>query len=280
MKLALASLALLAGCAQILGLEDTTLDRRDAAVDAPSVCDTPAVACTAVTGRTLCGQLVIAGTGDPYRVADPAGQACTSTEGPCGLTVFGQGLATYFAGGTTDRVVGQVDDCGHFVIPDVDATATEVAIGISGSDVATSARLVLDLTAGGGTETGIAALVVPTATKVGWASQLAIAETEIASGYLVRYVTTMGAAVPMEEVRISGAAVGGPVTRPWAAYFTGEFDTVDPALTATTAFGTALIAGPTTGMFRIGGFHVGRTCGHDGFESVSDTLIHIVLEDC
>ncbi|MBA3451694.1 MAG: hypothetical protein H0T42_01200 [Deltaproteobacteria bacterium] len=277
MKLAIASLAVLAGCAQILGLDDTRFDRRDAAADAPNVCDTPAFECVATTGRTVCGQLFAAGTGEPYRVANPMAQVCTTTEGPCGLTVSGQSTATLFAGTTADRVMGQVDDCGHFVISDLDATATNVAISISGTDVASSARLLFELS--DTTETKVAVVVVPTATQETWATQLAIAQTEIASGYLVSYLTNTGAPVPIEEVRVGGAPVVGPPTRPWAAYFT-EADTLDPALTATSAKGTALIASPLTGDFRIGGFHVGKTCGRDGFQTVSNTLIYIVLEDC
>lgn len=279
MKLAVASFALLAGCAQILGLDDTTLDRRDAAVDAPNVCDTPAFACSAATGRTLCGRLVEAGTGAPYRVTNPTAQTCTTTEGPCNLTISGQSQATFFAGTSADRVMGQIDDCGHFMIPDVERAATNIAITITGSDVATSARLLFDLSVGSSTELGISALVVPTARKTAWAGALSIAETAIASGYLVRYVTTQGIGVPAEEVRVSGATVGGPVTRPWAAYFTGDFDAPDPALMATTTAGTALIA-PPSGTFRIGGFHVGATCGRDGFQDVSNTLIYIVLKGC
>jgi hypothetical protein len=279
-KLALASFALLAGCAQILGLEDTTLDRRDAAADAPNICDTPAFECIATTGRSVCGRLFVAGTGEPYRVADPTAQSCTTLEGPCGLTVTGQGEETFFARTIADRVAALVDDCGHFAILDLDPAVTDVAIEITGPDVASSARLVFDLPATSTTETGVAALVVPTSTKAAWAAQLTVAETEIATGYLVRYVTSVGAAVPMEEVRVGGATVGGPPTRPWASYFTGEFDVLDPTLTATTAGGTAFIATPATGMFRLGGFHTGKTCGRDGFATVAETLIYMVLKDC
>ena len=281
MKLVVASIAMIlaAGCAQILGLDDTKLDRRDAPDDAPSVCDTPAVACTPSSGRTLCGQLITAGTGLPYRVPNPTGQTCTTTEGPCNLMVYGQSLATYFAGTIVDRKTGQVDDCGHFAIPDVDPAALSVAIGITGSDVGNSARLVLDLPAAGTIETGITAVVVPTARKTAWAGSLSIAESEIASGYLVRYLTTPGVAVQGEEVRVGGAAVGGPVTHPWAGYFTSEFDLLEPTATATTTSGNAFIAAPS-GTFRIGGFHVGATCGRDGFQDVSNTLIYVVLKGC
>ena len=280
MRLALASLALLTGCAQILGLDDTKLDRRDAAADAPNVCDTPAFPWVATTGRTVCGQLFVAGTGEPYRVANPAAQACTSTEGPCGVTVTGQSSATFYASTSADRVPGQVDDCGHFVIPDHDLAATEIAIAISGTEVANTARVVFDLDAATTIETGVAALVVPTATKAAWATQLSLTETDIATGYLIRYVTTLGAAVPMEEVRVGGAAVMGPPARPWASYFTGDFDLLDPTLIATNTGGTALVATPTTGTFKLGGFHTGKTCGRDGFASVTDTLIYLVLKDC
>lgn len=277
MRLVVASIALLSGCAQILGLDDTKLDRRDAAADAPNICDTPAFECVATTGRTVCGQLFVAGTGEPYRVANPTAQACTTTEGPCGVTVTGQSAATFFASTSADRVMGKVDDCGHFVIPDLDLAATNVAIAIAGTEVASTARLVFDLAADATTETGVAALVVPTATRSSWATQ---AEAVIAAGYLVRYVTTLGAAVPMEEVRVGGGAVMGPPTPPWASYFTGEFDMLDPKLMATTTGGTALIVTPATGMFRLGGFHTGKTCSRDGFASVADTLIYVVLKDC
>lgn len=280
MKLAVASIVLLTGCAQILGLEDTKLDRRDAAADAPNVCDTPAFECIATTGRTVCGQLFVAGTGQPFRVANPAAQACTTTEGPCGLTVTGQSSATFFAGTAADRVMGQVDDCGHFVIPDLDLATTNVAIAISGTEVASSARLVFDLAAGTTTETGVDALVVPTATRAAWAGQLSLADTAIATGYLIRYLTALGAPVPMEEVRVGGAAVVGPPTRPWASFFTGEFDMLDPALMATSSGGTTLVATPETGTFRLGGFHTGKQCFRDGFSSVANTLIYIVLTDC
>ncbi len=280
MRLVVASFALLAGCAQILGLDDTKLDRRDAAADAPNICDTPAFECVATTGRTVCGQLFVAGTGNPYRVANPTAQACTTAEGPCGVTVTGQSSATFFASAAVDRVMGKVDDCGHFVIPDLDLAAPDVAIAIAGPEVASTARLVFDLDAGATTETGVAAVVVPTATRSAWATQLSLTETDIATGYLMSYVTTLGVAVPMEEVRVGGAAVLGPPVRPWAGYFTGELDMLDPTLMATTMGGTAIVATPTTGTFRLGGFHTGKTCSRDGFASVIDTLIYLVLTDC
>ncbi len=279
MKLATAALALLSGCAQILGLEDTKFDFKDAAVDAPDICDTPALVCTASTGRSACGRLFVAGTGEPYKVAAPTGQLCTTTEGPCGLTVFGQSKATYFAGTSLDRVMGQVDDCGHYTIADLDSTVADVAIGISGNEVVASGRLLLDRPTTQGTDEDVEALVVPIASPPAWADQLGIAPTSVETGYLVKYITAMGAPVPMEEVRISGAAVGGPKLAPWAAYFTGSFDALDQTLTATTTAGTAFI-GPPPGTFRIGGFHVGKTCGRDGFELVNNTLVYVVMKDC
>jgi hypothetical protein len=278
-KLAVASIALLAGCAQILGLENTELDRKDAGIDAPDVCDRPAFACDGSVGRTVCGRLFTAVTGEPYRVAEPTGQLCTSTEGPCGLTVFGQSVATYDAGTSADRVPATVDDCGYYAVPDFDAAIADVAIGISGSEVVNTARLLLDRPITAGSDTDVDALVVPTATPPAWATQLGIAETDIATGYLIRFVTATNAPVPMEELRISGAAVGGPPTVPWASYFIGRFDMFDPALTATTAPGTAFV-GPPAGSFRIGGFHPGKTCGRDGFQAVNMTLIYAVMKDC
>jgi hypothetical protein len=278
-KLAVAAVALLSGCAQILGLEETKFDYKDAGADAPGVCDTPAIECTSSTGRSLCGRLLLAGTGAPYTVAAPTAQLCSTTEGPCGLTVFGQSAATYFAGTSADRVMAQVDDCGHYSIPDLDAAVADVAIGIAGPTVATSGRVLFDRMTGVGTDTGVEALVVPIDAPAAWAGQLGIAPTSVETGYLVKYLTSTGATVPMEEVRISGAPVGDPKLTPWAAYFTGPFDALDTTLMSTTMGGAAFI-GPPIGTFRIGGFHVGKTCGRDGFQAVSSTLLYVVLKDC
>jgi hypothetical protein len=265
-KLALIALAL-TGC--------------DAGVDAPDICDTPAIACTASTGRTVCGQLTIASTGEPYRVASPRGVPCSGTEGPCGLTIFGQPLATYFQGSTTNRIMGQTDDCGHYVIPDVDSGAMDIAVIATGANIRTSGRLVFDATAT--TVDRVTTPIVLVDTVTAWAGQLGVAESAIAQGYLVRYLDGVGAPVAMEEVRVAGAAVGAPgtpPTPPWAAYVsssgTGPFETLDKALTATTALGTVLIAAPS-GTFRIGGFHVGKQCGRDGFQAVSNTFLTVVL---
>jgi len=274
-----ASLALVTGCAQILGLEDTKFDFKDAAADAPDICDTPAIECTASTGRSVCGRLFVAGTGEPFKVAEPTGQLCSTTEGPCGLTVFGQSAATYFAGTSDDRVTGQVDDCGHYSIADLDATVADIAVGMSGSTVVATGRLLLDRPTTSGTDLDVEALVVPIASPPAWADQLGIAPTSVETGYLVKYLTSTGSPVPMEEVRISGAAVGGPKLAPWAAYFTGPFDVLDPTIMATTTAGAAFIS-PPLGTFRIGGFQVGKTCGRDGFQLVSNTLIYVVMKDC
>jgi hypothetical protein len=96
-------------------------------VDAPSVCD-GAPACAAGTGRSVCGYLVQTGAmaGTPLRVASPTGQSCAtlgSTEGPCALSIFGQPMTSYFAGNTADQIVGELDDCGRYVIRDIDQSA-------------------------------------------------------------------------------------------------------------------------------------------------------------
>jgi hypothetical protein len=269
----IAALAL-AGCAQILGLDSTKLDRKDAATDAPSACDTPAIACNASTGRTFCGQLTVVSTGDPFRVAAPMGQPCGTTEGPCGLSVFGQPTAPYYQGVSTDRVSAQLDDCGHFTIADLDPTMMDVVIAISGPDVASSGRLLFDQT--GSVVMGVKVPVVPMTTVTAWAGELGIAESNLATGFLVSYLTGTGDPVPMEEVRISGAAIPGPPTPPWASYFTGAFDSLDPALTATASKGTVFVA-PPNGTFRLGGFHIGKQCFRDGFQAVSNTLLSVVL---
>ena len=263
----------------MLGMMDwpsasTKLDRKDAATDAPSVCDTPAVACNASSGRTVCGQLVSVSTGEPFRVAAPLGQPCSTTEGPCGVTVFGQPMTSFYQGVPAGRVTAQLDDCGHFAIADLDATAMDLAVAVSGPDLAASGRLLLDQTAL--VVTGIKVGLVPLTTVSAWATQLGIAESNLATGYLVSYLTAAGDPVPMEEVRIAGAPVGGPPTVPWARYFTGVFDTLDSTLTATGAGGTVFIA-PPSGTFRIGGFHIGKQCFRDGFQAVSNTLLSVAL---
>lgn len=274
MKLALVLVIASAGCAQILGLDETKLDKHDAGVDAPNVCDTPAIACTASTGHSVCGQLTNAANGAPLRVADPQAVSCTGADGPCALTVFGQPLASYYQGTTTGRVAAQIDDCGHFAIADLDMAAKDFAVIATGSGTATSGRIVLDATTP--TTDHVAVPVVQTATVTAWAMQLGLAESALAQGYLVRYLDGAGAPVAMEEVRVGGAAVGPPGTPPWAAYFSTDFETLDPALTATGSPGTALIS-PPAGTFKIGGFHVGKQCFHDGFQAVSNTYLSLVL---
>ena len=266
------------GCAQILGLDNTTFDQKDAQIDAPGICD-GAPACTAFTGRSLCGQLIGTGTTPgPVRVAAPTGDVCSGTEGPCGLSGFGQPLASFFTGTTTDQIPARIDDCGRFVVPDLDASIGNVAIVVQGASFSSTARLVFDRPTIIGTDTGIDALVVTSETRLAWATQMSLAETDVASGYLVRYKTDpLGLS---EEARVDGAKPPGPPpTPPWAAYFGNDFELLDPALVATGAEGTALIV-PNVGTFKLGGFRPGKQCERDALQRVLSTLIFVTLDAC
>jgi hypothetical protein len=289
-KLALVLVAC-TGCAQLLGLDSTKFDFKDAMVDAPSVCD-GAPACVANTGRSVCGQLVDTGAngGALLRVASPTGTACSSTEGPCALAVYGQTKTAFFASSAT-RVAGTIDDCGRFVVPDLDATAADVAVVFTATTNVTTATLVLGrptmtgtdtgvigygvTTATVGTDTGVIGYGVTTATEADWGSQLS---TTISAGYLVTQVDTTGApAVGFVDWVMGGPVVGPPVP-PWDAYFSGgkAFGAFDPQQRMTDASGTSLVV-PPTGSFMLGGARTGRTCKQIGLQLVPNALVHVAL---
>lgn len=277
----------LAGCAQILGLEDTKFDQKDAMVDAPSSCD-GAPRCTSTTGRSVCGQLLGTGTtaGTPLRVASPTGTLCSdlgSSDGPCALSIQGQATATLFAGTGTDVIAGEIDDCGRFVIPDLDPTIADVAVvAKGGTDFVDSGALVIGRPTMAGTDTNIVLPVVTTATDTAWGTQLDSASPPTTEGgYLVSYVDANGAPVAGLEIRINTGGGSGPVGKPpqipWGGYFSGAgFDSFDAAATATQASGTAAIH-PSSGMFMLGGQKTGRTCTQVSLQGVSTAVIHVVV---
>jgi hypothetical protein len=279
-------LALLAltGCAQLFGLEETTFDQRDAPTDAPSVCDF-APACTSSVGRSVCGQLfgVGATAGVPLRVASPTGEACVSgnTEGPCALAVQGMTKAELFAGGP-DRVAGTIDDCGRYVVPDLDLAEPDVAVLFTGTDFRASASLVLGRPAQAGQDRDVAAFAVSIAATDAWASQLQLASDQTSTGYLVEY-TMAGMPLAGEKVAVdNGSPFTGEVgTVPWAAYFAGDqrFGTLDRFLEATEQTGTAL-AVLDTGIFSLDGFRQGRRCRILDLQQVAGTLIYVRQIDC
>lgn len=106
----------LAGCAQILGLDDTQHRQGDAS----QLC-TERLDCTGATERAICGQLVDAVTQQPFQRLGATGALCqpTDTDGPCGFTIGGVGAATdadLFNVFDTATPATLVDDCGRFKI--------------------------------------------------------------------------------------------------------------------------------------------------------------------
>lgn len=249
-RLAPLSLLWLAGCAQLLGLDDTTFDPRDAASDSPLACDRgPACA-----PGSLCGQLVGTGelAGQPIRFASP-------------LAIFAQPLASYAAGGTSDRVVGAIDDCGGFVVRGLDDGATDIAVVVTAADLVASGALVL----AGSSTSEIVVPVVETTTARAWGAGAG-------GAFLVSYVDARAVPLASAELRVDGAGVGGPPRRPWGAYFGGPlpFGAIDSELGATQASGTALLA-PPPGTFQLGG--TGASCTPVLLQAVPGALVHVRL---
>lgn len=274
----------LVGCSQILGLENTQFDQHDARVDAPSNCD-GAPRCISTTGRSVCGQLYLTGDagGQPMRVAAPTGMTCAglgSSDGPCALSIFGQAKTSYFTAVGTDRIAGEIDDCGRFVIPDLDAAAADVAVvAKGGTEFIESAGLLLGrMTTPGGSDKGLELPIVSAATEMAWATQLDPGTTpDVIGGYLVTYVNASAIAISGEELRVNGGAVNKPPAVPWGAYFSGAkpFGTIDPTLTTTQDSGTAAVV--PSGSFMLGGFRQGRTCTQVPLQPVSGAIIHVTL---
>jgi hypothetical protein len=278
----------LAGCAQILGLEDTEFNQKDGAVDAPSNCD-GAPRCTATTGRSACGQLFETGTngGTPMRVASPTGMTCSelgSSTGPCALSIQGQAKASFFSGAGTDVIAGEIDDCGRFVIPDLDASVADIAVvAKGGTDFVDSAVLLLGRSNGMGIDTKLVLPVVSAATETAWGTQLIASNPpSLTGGYLVSYVDANGAPLTGFEIRVNTGGGSGPVGQPpatpWGAYFSADipFGTFDSALTNTQTSGTAAVV-PATGTFMLGGQKTGRTCTQVSLQAVPTAIIHVVM---
>ncbi|HTL33834.1 MAG TPA: hypothetical protein VL326_11950 [Kofleriaceae bacterium] len=278
----------LVGCAQILGLEDTKFDQKDATVDAPSMCD-GAPRCIAMTGRSACGQLFGTGSmaGTPLRAASPTGMTCAelgSSEGPCALSIQGQSKTTFFAGTGADVIAGEIDDCGRFVIPDLDASLADVAIvAKGGTDFIDSAALVLGRPTMMGTDLKIELPIVSTMTDTAWGMQLdSTNPPSVEGGYLVSYVDANGIPTSGIEIRVNTGGGSGPIGKPpatpWGAYFTGTmpFGMFDMALTTTQEGGTAAVH-PATGAFMLGGQKTGRTCTQISLQALPAAVIHVVV---
>jgi hypothetical protein len=283
MRVAALAMLVLAGCSQLLGLEDTRFDQRDAMVDAPSSCDA-APRCTSASGRSVCGQLFGTGpdAGRPVRVAAPTGERCAtldSQDGPCEYTIFGQSQASYFANNTALRVAGEIDDCGRFVVPDLDAAVDDVVVVVTGPSLVDSGALVFDRPTMVGEDRRVVLPVVAQTTALAWGTQLSAGSPpSIEGGYLVTYINPMGAPLATQELRFNGGAVGLPPGTPWGAYFSGAgaFGTLDAALTTTLESGSALLV-PASSAFTLGGFRPGRNCTPVNVQPVTDAFLHVTL---
>ena len=280
----------LTGCAQVLGLDDTKLDKIDAAIDAPGVCDgTPQ--CTSLNGRSVCGQLYQTGdmAGVPLRAANPTGTACQPADmtGPCAFRVVGLTRASFLSGGTTgtDAVI---DDCGRYAVIDFDSTQPDVAVLLTGDDTMykRTASLLLGRTTLGGpnnTDKGVDLHVVTKATATSWAMQLSpTTPPDTSTGYLVRYLRQ---GQPLAKVKVAKDNSSGfstmPGQVPWAAYFTGAtaFGSVDAAQNETVSLGTAF-AVFGGGTFSLQGVISGSRCQLDGLNQIDNTLIYVNVPGC
>jgi hypothetical protein len=296
----------LAGCAQLLGLDDTNFDYKDAPTDAPSVCDPDPGTCTSSNGRTVCGRLI--GTGEraglPVRVPDPMGAACLpgNTVGPCAFSVAAMPLDDFFAGEAGRRRIGSVDDCGRFVVRDLDATEEDFAVTFDAVGFNKTATLVVDRPRMLGIDTGIVGLAVAETTVQAWASQLNPGSPpDLRTGYLVRY--TQGAAAngpAARNMRVartgSNALTSAPGDPPWAAYFGGTtpLAAIDPSLTSTDATGLAyadLSGNSGSGSAFPASIDGVRATGGSRCEvpelpeapnlgQVTDTLIYVIVVKC
>jgi hypothetical protein len=277
------------GCAQLLGLDDTKLEYRDAGIDAPSVCD-GAPLCTSTTGRSVCGQLRGTGAlaGEPLRVAAPTGEPCAAAnkEGPCGFTVAGMAKASYFTGSRAGAVTGGIDDCGRFFVPDIAPGVADVAVVFDTMlpGIKQAATIVAKREAVVGIDRDIEAFVVSEATVSGWETQLSAGTPPDAStGFLIRYRRMDGSPLAGEQVASNGSSALGnaPGIVPWAAYFSGGagFGTLDATHTATDATGTAIgVLGGAT--LSVDGFRTGIRCKVDGVQQMPNVLIFVSPPNC
>jgi len=283
--LVLAALAS-AGCAQLLGLDNTQFHAMDAPIDAPSLCDPTPPTCVATTGRSVCGQIkdTGAGAGASLRAPDPTGEVCAAptADGPCALTVAALPLADYFAGTTASRVNGTVDNCGRFVVLDLPPAAADIAIVIEGTGYRRTAALLLKRPTGVGIDEQIQTVAVTVATLNAWAEQLG-GSPDLSSGYLIRYRSVtdeprVGELVAMDGLSPSMNKIG---TVPWAAYFAGNapFASLDPMATDTQQSGTAL-AVFGAGTFSVDGYRTGKRCRVLGLQQVANTLIDVIVPGC
>ncbi len=296
--LAVAAAVLATGCPQLLGLDDTrfepTVDAEPdgpGSTDAPSVCD-GAPACVATTGRSTCGQLM--GTGDlaglPLRAPSPTGAQCLPNgEGPCAFTLEGVDYAQLGVAGVPVSTPGSLDDCGRFVIPDMDP-AIDVAVVVMAAGYLPTITVVNRAENAVGTDRDVVALAVTQATVDSWELQTgADPAPAMEEGYLFQ-LRAFGSGAPLPGVQIAEedltpfmqqplAAIGTP---PWAVYFGAKpFDVVDSGATdeGSRASGTAYAAVNRTPV-RLDGQRVGRRCTARDLHGVAGVLQLVTLVDC
>ena len=186
-------------------------------------------------------------------------------------------MASYFAGTTTDKIQGTVDDCGRYVVPDLPATATNVAIVFDGTPILESATLLVGRPATAGeVDAGLVAPIVRTETEMRWGTQIdATSPPGLTGSFLITYDTTSTDPI---KARVDGGDLSMPTTQPWGVYFTGlPFADLDPTQTATTTSNTLLVV-PGSGSHVIDGSRPGKSCGQITVQPVGTALVHTTLK--
>jgi hypothetical protein len=260
------------GCAQILGLEKT---HESQGADAPGVCDM-ALTC-ATDGSELCGRLFgIAAIAT--QVATPTGEVCSgTTEGPCGLTVMVQTKTDLFAGSAA-VTPAVVDDCGRFKVSGLPtAMVDDMAVVVSGANVATTATLALErvMTAA----QPVRAAVMLNETSAAWFATIG---TAAVPAYLTQYPITIKDRSNW-TVLLDDATPAQQTTAPFAYYFGGPspFETIDPALAKTGPSGTSLVVPGTSAAFKLAGSAVGTSCAEvTGLKTVVGILVFFDQTQC
>lgn len=281
----------LAGCAQVLGLDETRFesDGPDAAVDAAGPCDEVPATCTSTTGRSLCGQLYLPG-GQPLRTTEDSPEPCQlGGTGPCAFSVTAINYAEYTSA-SPGPIAGTIDTCGRWQINDFDSTVPRAAVLFDAPGHIQTAALVDVDTTKAEAITGQRAYAVSMAQLVTWGNQVGLSESPVAStGYLIEYRTAAGAR--SKDVRVTyddEGPLSNPVgTAPWAAYFDGAeefgtlattFDDPMPTVPRTDASGTALAVIETE--IDVKGVRGGARCTAADLHQVPGALIYLAIRGC
>jgi hypothetical protein len=271
-------ISVVAGCAQILGLEKTNRN----GVDAPGICDEPLM-CT-VDGSELCGRLIGVGTAK-VRTDSPSGAICdaTMTDGPCALTVMAQAKAAFF-GGMPTMVPATVDDCGRFKLIGLPSAAPveDVAILVTGPSLVATATIARDRVATGTKKPPpVRAPAVPMDAATAWFTDGGIAP--LATGvYLTQFPLSTATERSNWNVLLDGAKAVPQTTAPYTFYFGNPalFDKLDPSLTKSGPSGTALVE-PKQSPFALSGQRTGKACDDiNGLVLVPNFLIFVDQTGC